>query len=335
MSLVELYMNPHVLTVAPDQTLEQAAQSMNERQVGAVVVTRGSSVVGIVTERDLMRAVARGLVPWSTKIEESMTPDPICITGATDTFEASRIMLDYGFRHLPVLEDERLIGIVSLRDLLKAAEAERVLQAEEEERRRIATEIHDGLTQQVVSIGYRLHACERMLDGDLPAARHELKVAQELIDHALKEARAVIRALRPSSLDELGLLPALEALALWTFSDEVEVLLSADLKVRLPAHLEGSLYRIGQELLSNVRRHAAAGRVELTIDSGKDHVRLRVADDGKGFDLDEYRRARRETSFGLSGIAERVERLGGSLDVQSQIGGGTRVEVSVPLSAAG
>ena len=137
MPRIEPFMSLHVLTAPPEQTLEEAAQSMTERRVGAVVVTRGASVVGIVTERDVLRSVARGLVPWNTTLEECMTHDPISITPSTDTLEASHIMLEGGFRHLPVLEEGRLVGILSLRDLLRAAEAERIVRAKEEERRRL------------------------------------------------------------------------------------------------------------------------------------------------------------------------------------------------------
>ena len=133
MSRIEPFMSLNVLMAPPEQTLQEAAQSMTERRVGAVVVTRGASVVGIVTERDVLRSVARGLVPWSTTLEECMTHDPISITPSTDTLEASHIMLEGGFRHLPVLEEGRLVGILSLRDLLRAAEAERIVRANEEE----------------------------------------------------------------------------------------------------------------------------------------------------------------------------------------------------------
>jgi len=139
MPRIEPFMSLHVLTAPPEQTLQEAAQSMTERRVGAVVVTRGASVVGIVTERDVLRSVALGLVPWNTTLEGCMTHDPISITPSTDTFEASHIMLEGGFRHLPVLEEGRLVGILSLRDLLRAAEAERIVRAneEEEEERRL------------------------------------------------------------------------------------------------------------------------------------------------------------------------------------------------------
>jgi len=113
MLLIEPFMSLHVLTAPPEQTLQEAAQSMTERRVGAVVVTRGGSVVGIVTERDVLRSVALGLVPWNTTLEGCMTHDPISITPSTDTFDASHIMLEGGFRHLPVLEEGRLVGILS------------------------------------------------------------------------------------------------------------------------------------------------------------------------------------------------------------------------------
>lgn len=223
-----------------------------------------------------------------------------------------------------------------LRELAAKEEAlqrmvERTVQAQEEERRRVATEIHDGVTQQLISIWYRVQACERLLERDLPAARAELEVAKELIDEALREARAAIYDLRPSTLDDLGLVPALQALAQRTFDPEVDVNVATDLQRQLPPHLETALYRIGQEVLSNVRKHAEATRVEITIESDRDEVRMTVEDDGKGFDLDSYRRVRPETSFGLAGIAERMDIVGGSLAISSEMGRGTRVEVRVPL----
>ncbi|MGH2705260.1 MAG: CBS domain-containing protein [Actinomycetota bacterium] len=111
-------MNRSVLTMNPEQTLEEAAQYMIERQVGSAVVVSNGAVVGIVTERDVMRAVARGLVPWNTKLEEVMTREPITASPDGTTAEAAQVMLEHGFRHLPVVEGTQLVGIVSLRDVL-------------------------------------------------------------------------------------------------------------------------------------------------------------------------------------------------------------------------
>lgn len=123
MSSVKDHMNPYVLTARPDQTLEQAAQAMVERKVGAAVVTTQGTVVGIISERDVMRAVARGLVPWNTSLEEIMTKDPLVATPSMATHDAIALMLDHGFRHLPVVDEGKLLGIVSARHLLRAVEA--------------------------------------------------------------------------------------------------------------------------------------------------------------------------------------------------------------------
>ena len=207
----------------------------------------------------------------------------------------------------------------------------RTVAAQEEERRRVATEIHDGVTQQLISIWYRVQACERLLVRDLPAARGELEVAKALIGEALNEARSAIYDLRPATLDDLGLVPAIEALARRVFGPDVEVNVATDIPPHLPMHLETALYRICQELLNNVRKHAQAGRVEVNLESGRDQIRMIVIDDGKGFDVGAYRNARPETSFGLAGVTERVEMVGGKLDLTSEAGRGTRAEIRIPL----
>ena len=124
MSRVEEHMNPHVTTARPDQTLEEGAQLMVERKVGAAVILTQGEVVGIISERDVMKAVARGMVPWNTKLDDLMTRDPLCASPAMSTHEAIALMLDHGFRHLPVVDNGKLVGIVSARHLLRAAEEE-------------------------------------------------------------------------------------------------------------------------------------------------------------------------------------------------------------------
>jgi len=122
MSIVAEHMNPAVTTARPDQTLEEGAQLMVERKVGAAVILTQGKVVGIFSERDVMRAVARGMVPWNTKLEDLMTRDPLCARPEMDTHEAIALMLDHGFRHLPVVDNGKLVGIVSSRHLLRVVE---------------------------------------------------------------------------------------------------------------------------------------------------------------------------------------------------------------------
>lgn len=122
MSTVAEHMNRTVTTARPDQTLEEGAQLMVERKVGAAVILTQGKVVGIISERDVMRAVARGMVPWNTKLDDLMTRDPLCARSDMDTHEAIALMLDHGFRHLPVVDDGKLVGIVSSRHLLRVVE---------------------------------------------------------------------------------------------------------------------------------------------------------------------------------------------------------------------
>ncbi len=114
---VEDRMSRNVLTVVPSETLDRTAQVMTERKVGSAVVIRDGRLEGIVTERDILRAVARGLVPWSTEVKECMTERPVTVSPAATSGQAMSLMLNGGFRHLPVMEDGVLAGIVSLRDL--------------------------------------------------------------------------------------------------------------------------------------------------------------------------------------------------------------------------
>jgi CBS domain-containing protein len=111
-------MTRNVLTASPNEQLDRAAQLMVERRVGSAVVVDGGRVAGIITERDVLRAVARGLVPWHTPVSECMTAAPLVVGPDTPAAEALELMITKGFRHLPVIEDGQLVGVVSLRDLV-------------------------------------------------------------------------------------------------------------------------------------------------------------------------------------------------------------------------
>ena len=113
-------MTTDVLTVAPEDTLGEAAAKMTERGVGAVVVSDFGRMIGILSERDIMRAVADRIHSSEARVREWMTADPITATKDTSIEDAARTMFDNGFRHLPVVDGERAVGIVSLRDLAEA-----------------------------------------------------------------------------------------------------------------------------------------------------------------------------------------------------------------------
>jgi CBS domain-containing protein len=118
-------MTREVLEVAPEDTLGQAAEAMVERGVGSAVVSDFGRLIGILTERDLLRAVAGRVHSSEARVREWMTGEPITATTSTDLAEAARTMLDQGFRHLPVVEEDRAIGIVSIRDVVEWTVGER------------------------------------------------------------------------------------------------------------------------------------------------------------------------------------------------------------------
>ena len=227
------------------------------------------------------------------------------------------------------IENARLYGRLAEREEMLERFATRTVEAQELERRRLAGEIHDGISQRLVSLWYHLLAAEDAV-GDADAVRRELGKAKELSTAALAEARAAITGLRPFILDDLGLGPGLESLGRSLTGVEVEVAVEA---VDLPAHVEVALYRIAQEALQNIAKHAQATTVLLRLTAGDDGVRLVVTDDGQGFDEDLLAGAEDRHSYGLVGIRERAELIGASLHLLSRPGTGTTVEVHVPLPA--
>jgi two-component system, NarL family, sensor kinase len=210
---------------------------------------------------------------------------------------------------------------------------EQVIQAQEIERRRLAGDIHDGISQRLITLSYRLDAASRAVTDDPPAAAEQLEKARELVDLTLQEARAAISGLRPPVLDDLGLAGGLASLARSIPQIGIDVDL---LETRLPDHIELALYRIAQECLQNVVKHAKAQSARLTfaVDAGDsgDIARLEIVDDGVGFDTFEHPLGSDEMGgYGLLSMAERAEIVGGRLNIRSRPGSGTAVTATIPL----
>jgi signal transduction histidine kinase len=205
--------------------------------------------------------------------------------------------------------------------------AEQVISAQESERRRLAGDIHDGITQRLVSLAFHLDAAADAMrsdaDSDSAAAAHELARARELTDLTLDEAHAAIAGLRPSVLDDLGLADGLASLARSIAAVPVAVTGSGQ---RLPDHVEIALYRIAQEALQNVVKHSGAAQARIELRCSSSATVLRVHDDGHGFDVS----SRWDASYGLRSMAERAELVGGRLTVTSRPGVGTTVTATVP-----
>lgn len=228
------------------------------------------------------------------------------------------------------IENANLFRTLAQKEAALEDVVRKTIEAQEEERRRVATEIHDGVTQQLVSIWYRLQACGRTLRDDPDRAEEELGRALELVDEAFAEARVAIFDLRPSILDDLGLAPSVRALVLRHLDEEVGVQLDVEDGVSLPPHYEVAVYRIAQEAVTNIRKHAMAEHVRVALRDEGSHILLRVEDDGRGFEVPTRQADALATAFGLSGVAERASLIGGELDIRSSPGRGTTLELRIP-----
>jgi signal transduction histidine kinase len=213
---------------------------------------------------------------------------------------------------------------------------EQVIQAQELERRRLAGDIHDGISQRLVTLSYWLDAAARAVAAETGApsnvAADHLAKARELVDLTLQEARAAIGGLRPPVLDDLGLAGGLASLARSIPEPAIDVDLAQD---RLPDHIELALYRIAQECLQNVVKHARATRAKLTFSVRDDLAHLEIVDDGVGFDTFEHPLGSDEMGgYGLLSMAERAEIVGGRLHIRSRPDAGTTVTATIPLPSA-
>jgi len=207
-----------------------------------------------------------------------------------------------------------------------------VTAAQEEERRRIAQELHDGLGPALASMNIRLHTARKRLLRDRHPVAEEIAELAELAQANIQDIRRLIYDLRPAALDELGLVPALrEYLAYCRREHGLDIRFTVQEGERLPAAVEMALFRITQESLNNVVRHAKARRVDVTLEQDENRVTLRIADNGRGFDPQAPRSG---SHLGLWSIKERAEQLGGRLEVTSAPGAGTEVQVVIPLQDA-
>lgn len=206
----------------------------------------------------------------------------------------------------------------------------RILTAHEEERKRIARELHDDTAQAITSILVRLRLLEHSAERE--EVLKNVEELRELTAGALDSVRRMAMDLRPASLDDLGLVPALQSYA-EKFSQTTPVAVSVEaegLGRRLPRDVELVLYRVFQEALTNVSRHASANTALVQLTRGRNEVTLVIEDDGDGFDPEDLSPTQ-GTGLGLFGMRERLTLVGGVVEVESEKGKGTKIVARVPV----
>ena len=212
---------------------------------------------------------------------------------------------------------------VDAREHLAASRA-RIVETADAARRRIERDLHDGAQQRLVSLALSLQRLESSLEPNSAATR-ELAVARAELDAALEELRELARGIHPSILTDRGLEAALAAVA---SRSTVPVELDLDSCERLPLSVQTTAYFVVVEALTNAAKHAGSDRIEVRVAMGEGHATVEVRDNGSG-GVDPAR------GSGLSGLADRVSALGGTLEIESPVGGGTTIRARIPATAPG
>jgi len=266
---------------------------------------------------------------------------------ANDLARAGQFASVLGLR----LHAEQLWGMVNQHRTERDRLIKQAISAQEAERRRIAFDLHDGVTTALASMSFHLSAADLTVaelaarsdshSEDLARARAELVSARQLADLAYTQTRVAISGLHSLVLDDLGLVAAMESLVqtatAGTGTPSIELVVDPGAALDgVPDHAAAALYRIAQEALANAVKHAAAERVVLSVRRVGDSIVLGCADDGKGFDPMERRTARAldpdgTQHFGLSSIAERCALIEAALRIESVPGRGTTLLVELPL----
>ena len=213
----------------------------------------------------------------------------------------------------------------------------RVIKAQEEERSRVAREIHDGPAQILSNVVLKAEICEKLIDADINRAKEELKNLKKIVRESLMDVRRIIYALRPMSLEDIGLIPTLQKY-IDKFSSDTGITISfhkrgEDREVN-DDNLTLTIFRVVQEALNNIRKHSGAKNASVTIEFTPMNIVLTISDKGKGFDTETIKVDKHDNmgGFGLFSIKERIELLDGTMEIKSCSGKGTTIRVVLPYT---
>jgi len=212
----------------------------------------------------------------------------------------------------------------------------KIIKAQEEERQRVARDIHDGPAQLLSNVVLKTEICERLVDVDLDKTREELRNLKKIVRESLQDVRKIIYNLRPMSLDDLGLIPTLQRYVL-TLQEETGIAVLFQTKGSQPelkSVIALTVFRIVQEAMNNVVKHAKANNISIHIEFQNAELKLFIIDDGQGFDTEKLKLHNEDISsgFGLVSMRERVELLDGDMVISSEPGRGTRLNISIPFT---
>ncbi|UYQ97588.1 two-component sensor histidine kinase DegS [Bacillus velezensis] len=234
-------------------------------------------------------------------------------------------------------QDLRQVGLLLADAQAKQDFGLRIIEAQEEERKRVSREIHDGPAQMLANVMMRSELIERIFrDRGTEDGFQEIRNLRQNVRNALYEVRRIIYDLRPMALDDLGLIPTLRKYLYTTeeYNGKVKIhfqCIGDTENKRLAPQFEVALFRLAQEAVTNALKHSETEEITVKVEVTADFVVLIIKDNGKGFDIKDAKQ-KKNKSFGLLGMKERVDLLEGTITIDSKIGLGTFIMIKVPLS---
>ncbi|RFB11046.1 histidine kinase [Bacillus sp. HNG] len=226
--------------------------------------------------------------------------------------------------------DFKMVGEMIEDAKQKQAFGLKIIEAQEEERRKLSREIHDGPAQMLANVMLRSQIIDKVYRESPDQGVKEIHDLRKMVRSALYEVRRIIYDLRPMALDDLGLVPTLKKYlsTIEEYNGDTTISFSfIGSEKRIPSKFEVALFRMVQEAVQNALKHAEAREIVVKLEISRNHVTVIVKDNGKGFDI----REKKKDSFGLIGMRERVDLLDGNLTIDSSVGAGTIVMIQVPI----
>lgn len=304
-----------------------AEASMNFQEDEEIVKKIYDDALNVRVEYLTKQKEEKRLLYKKETLEKSLASNASNIDEADTVIEQVSVVINY-------LQGDISSNIEMVEENNKIAYAIRFVEAQEKERNRIAREIHDGPAQYLASSLMRIDFCKMLLNNNLQEGLSELEDLKGNLKKTLKEVRNIIFDLKPPFLNGVTLVTALEDLK-EAFQEECRTNIKMrirDNNVILDYIVEVAVYRIVQEILTNVKKHAEAESVDVKIEFTEQNVHINIKDNGKGFDINTLMKNLRKSnkSYGLTGIYDRVEEMGGTIKVNTNINCGTEFRIKLP-----
>ncbi len=302
------------------QALSNAVGAASLASILATVVISGFAILFMFQLSRQVNTRVASLLDGAARVTAGNLEDPVTILGADE------------FGCLAQSFNEMMVGLASREERLRALIG-RLAHIQDEERRLIGLDLHDGLTQLVISANMHLNALNSQIGSKLNAqALQSLDVSRALVKQAIDEARRVISELRPTMVDDLGLEQGLRQYVNEICEEQhwkAEIVTDTH-RLEIAPAVQAAIFRIAQEALANVRKHARTERVRVELSANDQSLGLCVQDWGQGFDANLI--GQDETQhLGLVSMEERAQMINGVCTIESKVGQGTRVEVRIPL----